>query len=157
MMPSEIQSRPPFVLVVDDDATVRYLANQFLTNAGFILHTAANGREALAAISDGLPDIILLDVIMPEMDGFTVCHELRRLPNVKNVPILMVTGLDDVDSIPDMMIRLSRDGTVLEFKKAAPFNAWTDAQELHQRKVSEIRQSKSAKEPGWGYPSVTGS
>ena len=87
------------VWVVDDDATVRFLAKQFLEKAGFTIFAAENGKQALSKIKENVPDIVLLDVVMPEMDGFTTCLELRKLPVGKNIPVLMVTGLDDYESI----------------------------------------------------------
>ena len=67
--------------------------------AGFAVAEAANGRLALDAMAQQLPDLVLMDVSMPEMDGFTACSELRRLPGGTRVPVIMMTGLDDVQSI----------------------------------------------------------
>lgn len=90
---------PPTVMVVDDDATVRFLARQFLQKAGFIVRVAENGKDALHQNLHPPPELFMLDVVMPEMDGFTTCVELRKNHGVRNIPILMVTGLDDFDSI----------------------------------------------------------
>ena len=87
------------VLVVDDDMMVRFLATETLVGKQFQVMDAADGRAALQIVACLQPDVILLDVIMPGMSGFELCSELRKLPSCRNVPILMMTGLEDVDSI----------------------------------------------------------
>jgi signal transduction histidine kinase/FixJ family two-component response regulator len=87
------------VLVVDDDETVRLLAEEALGAAGFDVVCAANGGQALDAFVGWRADIVLLDVLMPGLDGFDTCQRLHALPGGEHVPVLMVTGLDDVDSI----------------------------------------------------------
>ncbi|MBI4632820.1 MAG: EAL domain-containing protein [Deltaproteobacteria bacterium] len=74
------------VLVVDDDTTIR-------------VAEAADGEAALTMLADILPDVILLDVMLPGIDGFTVCRQIRNHPDGKYVAVLMMTGLDDVVSI----------------------------------------------------------
>ena len=92
-------TRRPLVLVVDDDITIRILARESLEQAGFGVEEAENGAEGLAAVKRFQPDIVLLDVVMPEMDGFSVCATLRGLPEGDLLPILMMTGMDDTASI----------------------------------------------------------
>ena len=87
------------ILVVDDDSAGRRLTRATLAKAGFTVVEAANGRLALEVMTTGLPDLVLMDVSMPEMDGFTACAELRKLPGGTRVPVIMMTGLDDVQSI----------------------------------------------------------
>jgi PAS domain S-box-containing protein len=87
------------VLIVDDDATMRLLMRHTLKKAGFDTIEAADGQPAIELFQTHQPDIILLDVLMPEMDGFKTCHAIRQLPEGKHVPILLVTGLDDMESI----------------------------------------------------------
>jgi len=87
------------ILVVDDDFSVRLLVTEALEQAGFSVIEAENGRQALEMFSEQLPSIVLLDVMMPEMDGFTACAELRELPQGEHVPVLMMTGLDDIESV----------------------------------------------------------
>ena len=89
----------PRVLVVDDDITVRLLARQSLARAGFTVAEAEDGSEAVSVFQETRPHLVLLDVDMPNMDGFEACARLRRLPNSEVIPILMVTGLDDIESI----------------------------------------------------------
>ena len=92
---------PPqaLVLVVDDDTMTRILVTEALEPEGFRIEEAASGREALAAFQRGVPDLILLDVAMPGMSGFECCQQLRRLPGGAHVPIVVLTGNDDDDSI----------------------------------------------------------
>jgi diguanylate cyclase (GGDEF)-like protein/PAS domain S-box-containing protein len=87
------------VLVVDDDAGGRRLTRATLTRVGFEVIEVPDGAQALAAMRSELPDLVLMDVSMPVMDGFTACAELRKLPGGGRVPVVMMTGLDDVASI----------------------------------------------------------
>ena len=90
---------PPVVLIVDDDVMVRLLARETMEQAGFMVEEVENGTLALAAFEKFRPDIVLLDVMMPGKDGFTVCSEIRESPGGDDTQILMMTGLDDIDSI----------------------------------------------------------
>lgn len=89
----------PLILVVDDDDGQRLLASAALRQGGFAVAEAGDGEQALAAFQREQPDIVLLDVVMPGLDGFAVCEALRQLPGGHYCPIVMVTGLDDVESI----------------------------------------------------------
>jgi diguanylate cyclase (GGDEF)-like protein/PAS domain S-box-containing protein len=89
----------PLILVVDDDDGQRLLAGAALRQGGFAVVEAGDGEQALVAFQREQPDIVLLDVMMPEMDGFAVCEALRQLPGGQYCPIVLVTGLDDVESI----------------------------------------------------------
>ena len=89
----------PLVLVVDDDPMIRVLVTEALQQIGFAVEEAENGRAALKFLERCHPDVILLDVLMPEMDGFQTCQALRALPQGRHVPVLMMTGLDDIASI----------------------------------------------------------
>ena len=89
----------PLVLVVDDDEAARVLTEVVLTNAEFRVVQAENGKDALDVFRAERPDIVLLDVNMPVMDGFDACRALRRLSGGESVPVLMLTGHDDIGSI----------------------------------------------------------
>jgi two-component system, cell cycle sensor histidine kinase PleC len=89
----------PVLLIVDDNPVERFVHRQALEGAGFEIIEAKDGATAIAAFSENRPDMVLLDVVMPEMDGFEVCRAIRAMPAGSTVPILMATGLDDVDSI----------------------------------------------------------
>ncbi len=93
------EAKQQLVLVVDDDTTSRMLMRKTLERAGFAVAEASNGVECLATFERMPPNIILLDVEMPEMNGFVACKRIRQMPEGQHVPILMVTGLDDVESV----------------------------------------------------------
>ncbi len=80
------------ILLVDDDPNLREVARYALSQAGFRVEEAANGRDALAAARARPPDLIVLDVRMPEMDGLEVCRELRK---TSRVPIVFLSSADD--------------------------------------------------------------
>jgi CheY-like chemotaxis protein len=83
------------LLIVDDEPRGREALEGLLLNQGYRLHFAASGPEALATIKDLRPDLVLLDVMMPGMDGFEVCRKLRADPLSAEIPVLLVTALDD--------------------------------------------------------------
>jgi diguanylate cyclase (GGDEF)-like protein len=87
------------VLVADDDGMLREIAAAMLENAGFAVETVAGGDAAVAACLARMPDLILLDVEMPEGNGYQACTNIRALPSGRDVPIVMVTGFDDAASI----------------------------------------------------------
>ena len=93
-------SRTYRALVVDDQADFRRLVSFTLENSGLPIsvQTASSGREALEHVEQDKPDVILLDVMMPEMDGFQVCEQLRGNVRTAFIPILMLTALDDSSS-----------------------------------------------------------
>ncbi|MDZ4719003.1 MAG: response regulator [Roseiflexaceae bacterium] len=90
--------RPTTLLIVDDHTEMRELLADLLKPLGFVLLFAANGQEALTRAVEHQPDLLLLDVMMPDMDGFEVCRRLREIPATKEMPIIMVTALDDQES-----------------------------------------------------------
>jgi PAS domain S-box-containing protein len=87
------------VWIIDDDETALLLAQAVLADAGFAVRTFIHAAEALSAAQKGIPALIVVDVIMPEMDGFEFCTRLRELPEGALVPILVTTSLDDTASI----------------------------------------------------------
>ncbi len=90
---------PIRLLVADDDAILREIAGATLRAAGFVVQTVANGDAAVAACALDLPDMVLLDVEMPDGDGYQACTNIRALPGGADLPIVMVTGCDDTRSI----------------------------------------------------------
>ncbi|MDP1650829.1 MAG: EAL domain-containing protein [Rubrivivax sp.] len=89
----------PEVLLVDDDDVSLLLTELALRERGFKLVCASGGEQALALLQDHTPDIVVLDALMPGLDGFETCRALRRLSGHENMPVLMLTGLDDDASI----------------------------------------------------------
>ena len=94
-----ISGRAPYALITDDDIIIRMFAREALEQAGWAVEEAENGREACKAFQQNPPDVVLLDVMMPEMDGFQTCAALRQLSGGEHIPILIMTGLDDFESI----------------------------------------------------------
>jgi len=89
----------PLILVADDELTQLLLTRQTLENEGYRVIMAENGHEALGLFQEHHPDMVLLDVMMPKMNGFDTCRAIRESPRSKEIPILMVTGLEDLNSI----------------------------------------------------------
>jgi len=87
--------RQPRILVVDDEANIRELLTQEFTEAGYTVVTAANGREAVAEVRRQRPDLIVLDVMMPEMNGFDVAAVLRNDPQTLDIPIIILSIVQD--------------------------------------------------------------
>lgn len=83
----------PVVMVVDDATTMLNAAKSFLQPA-YTVVTASDGFAALAAIRDARPDVLLLDVIMPKLDGYDVCLMIKENPQFKHLPIIFMTGQD---------------------------------------------------------------
>jgi signal transduction histidine kinase len=90
---------PPRILIVDDDPIVTSLMRATLENDRFSVIEAADGAEGLQAYEQYRPDLLLVDVVMPGMDGYELCRELRSRPLSAYVPIVMATSRDDVASI----------------------------------------------------------
>lgn len=82
------------ILVVDDDFINVALLKRYVLNAGFDVNAVYNGKEALEEIQQDVPDLILLDSVMPEMNGFELCRQIREDGRLKGIPIIMVTGLN---------------------------------------------------------------
>ena len=82
----------PRVLVADDDPCILSLVKTVLEIEGFSVLSASNGREALREVEDHRPDVVLLDVMMPVMDGVTCCKELRKNPETATTPIVIMSA-----------------------------------------------------------------
>ena len=87
------------VQIVDDDKILRQVLSMGMSKAGFFTAESPSGLDALNDFQTLMPDAILLDVIMPDMDGFEVCARIRQMPGGERVPIIMITGQDDYESI----------------------------------------------------------
>jgi len=89
-------SRPEHspILVVEDDPDTRDLLRAILSKNGWIVEGAENGRVALGKVVQSMPAVVLLDLMMPEMDGFAFIEEFRKLPASRNVPVVVLTAKD---------------------------------------------------------------
>jgi twitching motility two-component system response regulator PilG len=82
------------ILVVDDSPTVRKIVKVTLTKMGYRVVMAEDGLEALTKIEDEKPDLILLDIIMPHLDGYQLCSLIKKKPHYKHIPVVMLSGKD---------------------------------------------------------------
>ena len=80
------------ILLVDDDPALRGLLRQMLELGGYIVHEAEDGLDALKKLENIDPDVLVLDVMMPNMDGVTLCKKMRSDVNTMNIPIIMLSG-----------------------------------------------------------------
>ena len=89
---------PLTILSVDDERDVTDLVRYHLSRIGLNVVTAANGRQALSAIESRKPDLLLLDLMLPAIDGFGVCEILRRQPETATIPIILLTAWSTSDA-----------------------------------------------------------
>jgi adenylate cyclase len=87
------------LLVVDDNPTNRDLLSRQLARQGFSVHTASHGREALERLGAEDFDLVLLDVMMPEIDGIEVLRRMKADPGLRDIPVIMISALDEIDSV----------------------------------------------------------
>jgi CheY-like chemotaxis protein len=111
------------ILVVDDEDQILQLVTAMLELEGHEVVTASHGEEALLMVEDTRPDAILLDIVLPRMDGATVAQKLREDPETADIPIVFLTGLVDGDEV-------QRRGPMIggQYFLAKPF----DAKRLHE-------------------------
>jgi two-component system response regulator VicR len=136
------------ILVVEDEQAIVELLKYRLTLEGFEVFTASDGREALLAVRDKQPDIVLLDVMLPELDGFGVCRMLRR---ESQVPIIMLTARDS-ESDKVLGLELGADDYLTK-----PFGHQELVARIHallRRRITPNPMEASRIEPGSG---ITGS
>ena len=89
----------PSVLVVDDEQMTRNLLRLMLEHTGFNVLEAEDGLMALEMVAEHMPDVLLLDVMMPNMDGFTVCETMRNQPETADIPIILLSARTSADFI----------------------------------------------------------
>ncbi|RIL09832.1 MAG: hypothetical protein DCC75_05655 [Proteobacteria bacterium] len=87
------------VLVVDDDPVVRILVTEFLNSQGYQVETVASGADCLERLSGGLPDVLVVDLLMPEMSGIELLGTLRGNPDLAKVPVVMMSSDADTQEI----------------------------------------------------------
>ncbi|HNH26493.1 MAG TPA: response regulator, partial [Anaerolineales bacterium] len=122
------------ILLVDDEPSITELARMYLERDGYRIHEAADGESALETAEKQKPALIVLDVMLPKVDGFDVCRRLRSAGN--DVPIIMLTARDeDIDKI--LGLELGADDYLTK-----PFNP----RELVARVKAILRRSESKKD-----------
>jgi CheY-like chemotaxis protein len=87
------------ILVVDDSSTALMMSMTILAREPYVLLSARDGQEAVAKAKDARPDLILMDVMMPRMNGYEACRELRRFPETRRIPVLLVTTRGEETSV----------------------------------------------------------
>ncbi len=123
----------PKVLIVDDEMDTLFPLKRSLEVENYIVVEALNGQEALDIVKNEIPDIILLDIMLPGMDGYEVCSRLKNNALTKNIPIIMLTAKDDVKD------RVKGLETGADDYVAKPFNL----HELKARIKSVLRRSRN--------------
>ncbi len=93
------QNNPRILIVDDETKNIQVLGTLLLQKKGYYINVAQNGREALKTVQKVIPDLILLDVVMPEPDGFEVCRQLKSSPETKDIPVIFLTAKSDTDDI----------------------------------------------------------
>jgi two-component system, chemotaxis family, chemotaxis protein CheY len=85
------------VLFADDDADIRALASQLLGRGGHHVVTAGDGSEAITLLTEFLPDVVITDLNMPQQDGYAVCRAVRQSPQLRHIPLVLITALPQDD------------------------------------------------------------
>ena len=112
-----INSGAPNILIVDDLPANLKILGAILESEGYVVRPVPNGRLALQVSEKEMPDLILLDIMMPEMDGFEVCRQFKENPDLKDIPIIFISALSDSSDI----VKALKAGGVDYITK--PFNA----------------------------------
>lgn len=98
-----IEDPPPpptkTILVVEDEKAFSNILESRLTEEGFKVLKAADGEEGLRLAEEHIPDMVLLDLLMPNMDGKTMLHKLREIPECKTIPVLVLTNAGEIENI----------------------------------------------------------
>ena len=84
-----------YMLIVEDDADIAEMLRMYFTGQGYEVNVVNNGTEALASTNQSIPNLIILDIILPDMDGYTICQELRTRPRTSHIPIIFLTQKDE--------------------------------------------------------------
>lgn len=119
------------ILVIEDDPATSRLVDYSLRHEGYQVFTASNGLEGIRKAHDEAPDLIILDVMLPGMDGFEICHRLRSEPDTANLPILMFSAkAQEIDR--DTGLRVGADDYLS--KPAAPTDIVSHVENLLAKK-----------------------
>ena len=87
------------VLVIDDEPEITEIVEAFLTEAGYVVAAENSAQRAVTVVKEFRPDVILLDIMMPGMDGYDVCQQIKAQPQFTHVPIIFLTGKDRADDM----------------------------------------------------------
>ncbi|CAN5854852.1 hypothetical protein BH20PSE1_BH20PSE1_19240 [soil metagenome] len=148
---------PGHLLVVDDNETNRDMLSRRLRHQGYRVSTAEDGRRALQAVRDQPVDLVLLDVLMPEMDGYETLQQLKADQNLRDIPVIMISALDEIQSVVrciehgaedylpkpfNSVLLRARIGACLEKKRLR------DQEVLYLQDVSRVTTAAAAVESG---------
>ncbi len=136
---------PSVVLIVDDNENNRDVLERRIARYGHIVETAENGREALDKIRARSYDLVLLDIMMPEMNGYQLLERVKQDPEYRNLPIIVISAIDDVESI----VRCIKLGAEDYLPK--PFNP-----SILKARISASLEKKTAAGPGRSPPGRPG-
>jgi CheY-like chemotaxis protein len=131
------------ILVVDDNAMNRDLLDRQLVRQGYAVSTAASGPEALEALRSRDFDLVLLDVLMPEMDGIDVLDRMRREEALAGTPVIMISALDEIDGVARCIEKGAVDYLPKPFDPVLLHARIGTTLELHRMRVQERRASES--------------
>jgi DNA-binding response OmpR family regulator len=92
-----------YILVVEDENTLAFALKKKLESVGYMVDVAMDGKEALVKVGQKKPDLILLDLILPVMDGFAVLKELKKSPDSDAIPVIVLTNLSSDEDIADVL------------------------------------------------------
>ena len=130
------------VLVVDDDRITRALLTRGVEQAGHVVQTAENGRDALDLLRDGPYDVVLLDIVMPELDGVAVLEQIKADPRLQHVPVIMISAVDEIDSVVRCIEMGAEDYLPKPFDPVilrARINAGLARKRLHEVEQERVR------------------
>lgn len=137
---------PFHILVVDDVADNRAVLERRLEREGHVVSCAENGRVALERIRDQRFDLIVLDIMMPEVDGFEVLRRLKGSPDTRDIPVIMISALDDLDSVVRCIEQGAEDHLTKPFEPVllrARINASLDKKRLRDREKEYLGEVKA--------------
>jgi signal transduction histidine kinase len=137
----------PLVLVVDDQASNRDLLSRRLRRDGLRTLSAAGGAEALATLRDQPVDLVLLDVLMPDVDGYEVLRRMKREPTLAHVPVVMISALEEIQSVVRCIELGAEDYLPKPFNPVllrARVNACLEKKKLRDREQQQTRELKEA-------------
>lgn len=157
--PGAVPMRSDRVLLVDDDPVARLLTAAALRERGWQVVEADSGAAALATFERLQPELLVLDALMPDMDGFAACERLRRHPAGAHVPVLMLTGLDDEASIArayeagatDFFVKSTGQWTLLSERLRYLIRAARTREELVQSRAKLTKAQRIARLGNWDW------
>jgi two-component system sensor histidine kinase/response regulator len=134
---------PADVLVVDDNRINRYLLSNHVTQLGHQVVAVENGREALERLQGEKFDLVLLDVMMPEVDGYAVLEQMKADPHLREIPVIVISGLDEIESVIRCIERGAEDYLTKPFNPTllkARIGACLEKKRLRDQEISLHQQ-----------------